>query len=109
MPIIVKESWPNGPLRQFCAEGDCPSSFIPVYDKHGKRIGYAGSYICRECKRPVGGLYQAKDGLWYCPECRDKVNKMPKRTNLSPICAVDTGGGVPSPIPLIRLRPIKDK
>lgn len=71
MSVHVKRMWGGGPLRMFSNTRD-PQATIRY---HNADIdGFAGSYVCELCERPVDGVYFVKsETKWLCGGCRELV------------------------------------
>lgn len=60
----VRQMWPDGPFRNF--------SSTPIPGKNWMSLangGYAGAYVCAQCRKNQTGVYQTPDG-WFCSKCR---------------------------------------
>lgn len=64
--------WSGGPLRLFSETRFSGS----IQVESGQRTGFAGSYVCDECKEPSIGVYAAGPG-WICAGCKDGTVRIP--------------------------------
>lgn len=62
MAVIIRESWPGGPLRQWSERPN--GGWIPCATG-----GHNGQYVCYVCKEPVMGLYMVEN-KWLCSNCK---------------------------------------
>jgi hypothetical protein len=66
--------WDGGPLRQFSTT-QVSSHYIRYCGRSLK--GYAGAYVCDECKRPCKGVYLSHPSetrnLWLCGGCKHRL------------------------------------
>lgn len=75
--ITVARMWRNGPLRQFCALDSAPKdsrgrvqgNFLRYTSK--THDGFAGSYICENCRKVCDGVYEVRKWVGGC--CRGEV------------------------------------
>lgn len=66
--IVLERMWEGGPLRQV---SPIPrSGWLPH-----SRYGFAGRYVCDECREAVAGVYGPIGGTgnarWLCGGCRE--------------------------------------
>ena len=67
--ITIRRMWDGGPLRQVSTKRVSNGNWT-TYESPGFK-GYAGTYVCDICQRPVEGLYRATRGLkWACGACK---------------------------------------
>jgi hypothetical protein len=59
--------WDGGPLRQF-SDRQAAAHYVAYSSPILK--GYAGAYVCDQCRRPSAGVYHVRDGRWLCGPCR---------------------------------------
>jgi hypothetical protein len=64
----LRRMWEGGPLRQF-SKTQAKGHYV-AYSGHFL-TGYAGSYVCDQCRKPCAGIYYAKAcQSWLCGGCR---------------------------------------
>ena len=72
-PKDIRRMWDGGPLRQF-SQTQVSSHYSGYYGAILR--GYAGSYICDQCKRPSGGVYfcylSESRKEWLCGRCKNQ-------------------------------------
>lgn len=95
-PTIIR-AWSGGPLRYFSTIAF--SNCVPYVTS--KLKGYAGSYVCELCKKPVVGVYKGTD-IWLCGSCV-KFNKLSNASVTVPVNPVKIG-----PAPIVKPRPIPE-
>jgi hypothetical protein len=79
IPIVTM--WPGGPQRRFFAPQSDPqplggkSVAYAAQKRAGGLVGWAGAYVCDECKSNSDGVYLV-EGRWVGGCCRLKVKSI---------------------------------
>lgn len=61
--------WQGGPLRQWAPKQPKGKSWVKLAGD-----GFAGSYVCERCQRPVDGVYRVLEPQkWVCGPCKDAL------------------------------------
>jgi hypothetical protein len=77
MPIEIKRMWEGGPLRQWSDTRQTSGGWL--YYTNSQMTGYAGSYVCDECRQSTPGVYYVSSvKKWLCRACK-KLAKSSKQ------------------------------
>jgi hypothetical protein len=89
----LQHMWDGGPLRQ-CSNRQAGGHYVayssPIL------TGYAGSYVCDQCKRPCAGVYLVGPAKsWLCGPCKGSVQRVD--SGREPVKPVQQFGDEPEP------------
>jgi hypothetical protein len=72
MEMRIEQMWRNGPLRRFTRRENAPKGCDGGERYTSEREGldgWAGAYVCGQCKADVSGVYQ-QGPIWVGACCR---------------------------------------
>jgi hypothetical protein len=72
----VRRMWDGGPLRQF-SDKQAAAHYVTYSSPILK--GYAGAYVCGQCRWPSAGVYFVRPVKnWFCGSCKRTIQALDK-------------------------------